>query len=66
VNERLILDHEHSTNLARGFLCHHCNLIIGHAHDDPEILKAAAQYLENVKHGDYMVTLTERIKACKE
>jgi len=65
VNDRLILDHEHSTNLARGFLCHHCNLIIGHAYDNPEILRAAVQYLENAKEDDYMLTLTNRIKACK-
>lgn len=39
-------DHCHKTNLVRGILCHHCNLILGHAKDTPEILRAAIAYLE--------------------
>lgn len=30
----------------RGLLCFSCNLLLGHAQDDPELLKGAAQYLE--------------------
>lgn len=40
------LDHCHGTKKIRGLLCSNCNLMIGLAKDRPEILKAAADYLE--------------------
>jgi len=40
------LDHDDKTGEDRGLLCCSCNLILGHAHDSPEILRAAAAYLE--------------------
>lgn len=43
---KLRVDHDHSTNLIRGLLCHHCNLVLGHAKDNPRTLKAAITYLE--------------------
>lgn len=42
----LCVDHDHETGLVRGLLCHHCNTLIGHAEDDPAILRDAARYLE--------------------
>lgn len=44
---RLSLDHCHTTGRIRGFLCCRCNLLIGGAADDPDILEAAARYLRN-------------------
>jgi len=44
--EKLFVDHCHSTGRVRGLLCHHCNLILGHAFDNPSILRLAANYLE--------------------
>lgn len=41
----LSIDHDHNTNAVRGYLCAHCNLVLGHADDDPERLLLAAQYL---------------------
>lgn len=41
------LDHCHKTNVFRGVLCGPCNLLLGHAHDDPTILRLAADYLES-------------------
>lgn len=41
----LYIDHCHSTGNVRGLLCHNCNLTIGHAKDNIEILKSAIQYL---------------------
>ncbi len=41
----LYIDHCHSTNNVRGLLCHHCNLLIGYAKDNPIILQNAIHYL---------------------
>ena len=42
----LAIDHCHETGLFRGLLCHNCNLLLGHAKDQPEVLRRAAEYLE--------------------
>ena len=39
-------DHDHQTGQVRGILCNPCNLAIGLMADDPERLRAAADYLE--------------------
>lgn len=46
---KICFDHSHSTGLFRGWLCHHCNLILGHAKDNPSILRLLADYLEKGK-----------------
>lgn len=43
---RLAIDHCHSTGKVRGLLCHRCNTMLGQSKDSPEILRAAALYLE--------------------
>lgn len=40
------VDHCHFRGVIRGILCSYCNLMLGHAKDDPKRLLAAAQYLE--------------------
>lgn len=42
----LAIDHCHTTGIVRGLLCHACNAAIGYMADDPERLRAAADYLE--------------------
>lgn len=39
------VDHDHGTGRVRGLLCTNCNVLIGHARDEPEILRSAAEYL---------------------
>lgn len=43
---KLTQDHCHSTGLTRDPLCRRCNLMLGLAHDRPDILRRAAAYLE--------------------
>lgn len=43
---RLVVDHCHTTGKVRGLLCHNCNILLGHAADNPDILQKALSYLE--------------------
>jgi len=45
------IDHSHSRNVIRGLICNRCNLMIGMAKDDPNILLAAADYLKVRRDG---------------
>jgi len=42
----LVRDHHHASGVEREHICPACNLVIGHAYESPEILRAAADYLE--------------------
>lgn len=44
--KNLPVDHCHKTGVTRGVLCNNCNLMLGLVHDDPAILRRAAEYLE--------------------
>jgi hypothetical protein len=45
------IDHVHdNTKRVRGILCNHCNLVIGHAYENPEVLRSLAFYLEVMGH----------------
>jgi len=50
--KRFCVDHDHVTNKIRGILCDNCNLILGHANDDTNILSGAIQYIEKYKTDD--------------
>ena len=41
------LDHCHTSLRVRGVLCHHCNIMLGNAKDNPAILEAGAKYLKD-------------------
>ncbi|KPC90781.1 hypothetical protein ADL27_32410 [Streptomyces sp. NRRL F-6602] len=46
--QRLSVDHDHKTGLVRGLCCRLCNgRLLTAARDRPEVLRAAADYLEN-------------------
>lgn len=44
---RLALEHCHTTGKIRGILCTSCNLVLGHAKDSTQTLKAAIAYLDD-------------------
>lgn len=43
---RLAVDHCHKTGKVRGILCSHCNVTLGQMKENPQALRAAADYLE--------------------
>lgn len=43
---RLAVDHCHATGAIRALLCMNCNQALGKMRDDPALLRAAAEYLE--------------------
>ena len=43
----ICFDHNHKTGKFRGWICKRCNLIIGMAQDDRELLLKLIEYLEN-------------------
>jgi hypothetical protein len=40
------VDHDHGTGAIRGLLCSSCNQALGQMKERPELLRAAAEYLE--------------------
>jgi hypothetical protein len=54
---RLPRDHDHRTGRLRGLICFRCNYrLLGRA-DDPELLRAAARYLERPPADEAMLAL---------
>jgi len=49
IKKRLHVDHDHNTGAIRGLLCYNCNLMVGNSHDNPDLLRKGAEYLENGK-----------------
>lgn len=45
LDTRLCVDHNHETGEVRGLICRRCNLMLGYAIDNPEILTNAIKYL---------------------
>lgn len=46
-DKTLHIDHDHDTGKVRALLCGYCNTALGGFRDDPEILRRAAQYVED-------------------
>lgn len=47
--KKIHFDHCHQRGLFRGWICNACNLILGHAKDDPNHLRKLIAYLERTK-----------------
>lgn len=46
LGHRLAVDHCHTTGKVRGLLCKGCNVALGHAKENPDILRSLAKYAE--------------------
>lgn len=46
--QRLCVDHCHSTGIIRGLLCHKCNLALAGFNEDVDILQASIIYLDRI------------------
>lgn len=46
---RPVVDHIKGTTVVRAILHNRCNLVIGHAHEDPALLRRAADYIEKYR-----------------
>jgi hypothetical protein len=55
--KKLHIDHDHKTDSLRGLLCFKCNAPLGAMGDSPEVLRAAADYIER-----HRKTMEERTK----
>lgn len=47
---RIVFDHNHETGAARGWICHNCNIAIGHVKDSVDRLRKLANYIETRGH----------------
>lgn len=47
LTSKVVLNHDHSTGIASGWICDSCNTGLGRFKDDVEILKQAIAYIEN-------------------
>jgi len=42
---RYHVDHDHKTKKVRGLLCNNCNVLVGMARENPDVLQEAIAYL---------------------
>lgn len=52
LTSKIVLDHDHSTGLARGWICDSCNTGIGRFKDSVELLQNAIKYLQSGTQSD--------------
>jgi hypothetical protein len=57
----ICFDHDHKTGKARGWLCDRCNKVLGLVHDDIDLLKAMALYLEEHANEQTDIQTTEKV-----
>ena len=53
-SKNFTVDHDHTTMEVRGLLCHPCNVMLGLAKDNIEVLEMAIKYLKHYKETIYV------------
>jgi hypothetical protein len=48
-DDKLCIDHDHTTGKVRGILCKHCNYVLGHSYEKKEILAKTMAYIDKHK-----------------
>lgn len=43
--KKLVVDHSHKTGTVRDLLCNGCNSVLGHFHENQEVLRNASEYI---------------------
>jgi|SRR5690625_3806251 len=61
-SEKLAVDHCHATGTVRSLLCHNCNRALGLLQDNPELLRAGAEYIEAHREGATTIPKGSRAK----
>ena len=46
-DNKIVVDHHHKSGIVRKLLCHNCNVVLGHAKEDPNILLKCVEYLRD-------------------
>ncbi len=46
---KLVVDHCHTSGLTRSLICHRCNVLVGHADNNADLLALAAEYVRQWK-----------------
>jgi hypothetical protein len=49
--QRLVVDHDHDTGAIRKLLCHNCNRALGLFKDNIDVIRRAADYIEEHREG---------------
>jgi hypothetical protein len=49
--QKLHIDHNHKSGVVRALLCRGCNLMIGFAQENPQIMQLGVAYLEKHQRG---------------
>ncbi len=54
-----VLDHDHETKEARGWVCQDCNTALARMHDSPDTARRMVEYLEAEDRGVYLGNATK-------
>jgi hypothetical protein len=64
-DQRLHIDHDHSTGDVRGLLCMKHNVLLGLASDNTDILESAIKYLKEGGHPSRFYIETAKLITCR-
>lgn len=57
-----VLDHNHITGEARGWICHDCNTALARIHDDADTARRMSEYIEREDRGVYLGSMVDDLQ----